>query len=252
MTTTESVPTGTGPTGTGSLLRVENLSVRYGAAQSLFDVSIDIPANGSLAVLGSNGAGKSTLARAVSGLVPSSGGKIFFDGKDVTKWSPTRIRRAGLIHMPEGRGVFPGLTVLENLRMALTTEKGSKEPFLERAFELFPVLGQRRKQLAGTLSGGEQQMLSLARALMVLPKLVIADEMSLGLAPKLVDLVFESLEKMREAGVAVLMIEQFASRALGFADQAIILQRGRVSWAGRADEAGEELLHAYLGGATAA
>jgi len=239
-------------TGSGPLLRVEDLSVRYGAAQSLFDVSLEIPANGSLAVLGSNGAGKSTLARAVSGLVPSSGGRIHFDGRDITKWSPTRIRRAGLIHMPEGRGVFPGLTVLENLRMALTTEKGNKEEFLERAFTLFPVLGQRRKQLAGTLSGGEQQMLSLARALMVLPKLVIADEMSLGLAPKLVDLVFESLDVMRKAGVAVLMIEQFASRALGFAEQAIILQRGSVTWSGRAADAGEELLHAYLGGATAA
>lgn len=247
MTTTETVSTGSGP-----LLRVEDLSVRYGAAQSLFDVSIEIPANGVLAVLGSNGAGKSTLARAVSGLVPSSAGRIWFDGHDITTWSPTRIRRAGLIHMPEGRGVFPGLTVLENLRMALTTEKGSKEEFLERAFTLFPVLEQRRKQLAGTLSGGEQQMLSLARALMVLPKMVIADEMSLGLAPKLVDVVFESLGRMREAGVAVLMIEQFASRALSFADQAIILQRGSVTWAGRADEAGEELLHAYLGGATAA
>jgi branched-chain amino acid transport system ATP-binding protein len=236
----------------GPLLRVEGLSVRYGAAQSLFDVSVDIPANGSLAVLGSNGAGKSTLARAISGLVPSSGGTISFDGKDITKWSPSKIRRAGLIHMPEGRGVFPALTVLENLRMALTTQRTGKDECLDHAFELFPVLGQRRKQLAGTLSGGEQQMLSLARALMVSPKLVIADEMSLGLAPKLVNLVFESLGRMRESGVTVLMIEQFASRALDFADSAIILQRGRVTWSGRADDAGEELLHAYLGGATAA
>lgn len=247
MTTSESLSAGSQP-----LLRVENLSVRYGAAQSLFDVTIDVPANSAMAVLGSNGAGKSTLARALSGLVPSSGGRIHFDGKDITKWSPTRIRRAGLVHLPEGRGVFPGLTVLENLRMALTTQRSGQQECLDHAFELFPVLGQRRKQLAGTLSGGEQQMLSLARALMVLPKLVIADEMSLGLAPKLVDVVFESLGKMREAGVAVIMIEQFASRALGFADQAIILQRGSVSWAGGADEAGEELLHAYLGGATAA
>ena len=250
MTTSESVSVGSG--GSGSLLRVENLAVRYGAAQSLFDISIDVPVNSALAVLGSNGAGKSTLARAISGLVPSSGGKVWFDGKDITKASPTKIRRAGLVHLPEGRGVFPGVTVLENLRMALTAQKGGQSQSLDRAFELFPVLGQRRKQLAGTLSGGEQQMLSLARALMVSPKLVIADEMSLGLAPKLVDVVFESLGKMREAGVAVLMIEQFASRALGFADQAIILQRGSVTWAGRADEAGEELLHAYLGGATAA
>jgi branched-chain amino acid transport system ATP-binding protein len=247
VTGSESVSGGSQP-----LLRVEGLSVRYGAAQSLFDVSVDIPANGSLAVLGSNGAGKSTLARAISGLVPASGGTIWFDGKDITKWSPSKIRRAGLIHMPEGRGVFPALTVLENLQMALTTQRTGKDECLDHAFELFPVLGQRRKQLAGTLSGGEQQMLSLARALMVSPKLVIADEMSLGLAPKLVNLVFESLGRMREAGVTVLMIEQFASRALDFADSAIILQRGRVTWSGRADDAGEELLHAYLGGATAA
>ena len=237
---------------TGPLLRVEHLSVRYGGAQSLFDVSIEIPANSALAVLGSNDAGKSTLARSLSGLVPPSGGRVFFDGKDITRWSPTKIRRAGLVHLPEGRGVFPGLTVHENLRMALTVQRSGKDAAFDHAFELFPVLGQRRKQLAGTLSGGEQQMLSLARALMVLPKLVIADEMSLGLAPKLVDVVFESLGKMRAAGVAVPMIEQFASRALGFADQAIILQRGAVTWSGRADEAGEELLHAYLGGATAA
>ncbi|SEP23381.1 ABC transporter ATP-binding protein [Trujillonella endophytica] len=242
MTTSEST----------SLLQVQHLAVRYGAAQSLFDVSIDIPVNSALAVLGSNGAGKSTLARALSGLVPPSGGRVIFDGKDISKWSPTKIRRAGLVHLPEGRGVFPALTVMENLRMALTTQRGGKDASLDHAFELFPVLGQRRKQLAGTLSGGEQQMLSLARALMVSPKLVIADEMSLGLAPKLVDVVFESLGKMREAGVAVLMIEQFASRALAFADQAIILQRGTVTWAGRAEDAGEELLHAYLGGATAA
>jgi branched-chain amino acid transport system ATP-binding protein len=156
------------------------------------------------------------------------------------------------VHLPEGRGVFPGLTVLENLRMALTTERGGRTEALGRAFEIFPVLGERRRQLAGTLSGGEQQMLSLARALTIEPRLIIADEMSLGLAPKLVDVVFESLERARSMGVSVLMIEQFASRALAFADSAIIIQRGRVSWSGRADQAGEELLHHYLGGATAA
>ena len=234
------------------LLRVTDLSVRYGAAQSLFGVSFDLPRNSAIAVLGSNGAGKSTLARALSGLVPSCGGSIEFDGTTMTKLSPTKIRRAGLLHLPEGRGVFPGLTVLENLRMALTAERRGRAECLERAFEIFPALGKRRRQLAGTLSGGEQQMLSLARALMIEPRLVIADEMSLGLAPKLVDVVFESLARARSLGVAVLMIEQFASRALDFADQALILQRGRVSWSGPAEQAGEELLHRYLGQATAA
>ena len=136
--------------------------------------------------------------------------------------------------------------------MALTTQRRGRNEALERGFEIFPVLGQRRRQLAGTLSGGEQQMLSLARALMIEPRLIIADEMSLGLAPKLVDVVFESLARARDVGVSVLMIEQFASRALAFADQAIIMQRGSVSWSGRAGQAGEQLLRRYLGGATAA
>ncbi|SHM64011.1 ABC transporter ATP-binding protein [Cryptosporangium aurantiacum] len=233
-------------------LQVSDLSVRYGAAQALAEVSFEIPPNSALAVLGPNGAGKSTLARALSGLVPKAGGTVRFGDRDLTKLSPAKVRRAGLVHLPEGRGVFPGLTVLENLRMGLAVDKGRRAEGLDRAFTLFPVLGERRRQLAGTLSGGEQQMLSLARALMIEPKLVIADEMSLGLAPKLVDLIFESLGRARSAGVSVLLIEQFAGRALDFADQCLILQRGRTSWSGPADAAGEELLHRYLGEATAA
>jgi branched-chain amino acid transport system ATP-binding protein len=140
--------------------------------------------------------------------------------------------------------------VLENLRMALTGARRGRAAALERAFDVFPVLGDRRRQAAGTLSGGEQQMLSLARAFMVEPRLIIADELSLGLSPKLVDVVFAGLERLRDDGVAVVMIEQFAARALAFADQALILQRGRLSWSGRVDEAGPELLHRYLGEAT--
>jgi branched-chain amino acid transport system ATP-binding protein len=233
------------------LLSVRNLSVRYGAAQALFDVSFDMPANSAVAVLGPNGAGKSTLARALSGLVAVAGGEAHLEGRNITKMSATGIRRAGLIHLPEGRGIFPALTVQENLRMALVLDRKSRGPALERAYEIFPVLKQRSRQQAGTLSGGEQQMLSLARALMVSPRLIIADEMSLGLAPKLVDIVFESLGRARAAGVSVLMIEQFASRALGFADQCLILQRGRLAWNGAAAQAGDELLHRYLGAAAA-
>jgi len=239
-------------TTTPPVLEVRNLSVRYGLAQALFDVTFDIPANSALAVLGPNGAGKSTLARAVSGLVPSTSGSVVLEGRDITKESPTAIRRAGMIHLPEGRGIFPGLSVLENLRMATVLDRRERNSALERAFEIFPVLGERRRQTAGTLSGGEQQMLSLARALMVSPRLIIADEMSLGLAPKLVDVVFESLERARSAGVSVLMIEQFASRALAFADNCLILQRGTAAWFGAADAAGDELLRRYLGEATAA
>jgi len=233
------------------LLSVRNLAVRYGPAQALFDVSFELRANTGVAVLGPNGAGKSTLARALSGLVRPSAGSIHLDGRDITKESPTAIRRAGLVHLPEGRGVFPGLTVLENLRMATVLDRRERTTALEKAFAVFPVLGDRRRQTAGTLSGGEQQMLSLARALMVSPALIIADEMSLGLAPLMVDTVFESLVRARSMGVAVLMIEQFASRALAFADSAVIMQRGTVAWAGPADAAGDELLHRYLGAATA-
>lgn len=238
-------------TATEPVLRVSDLSARYGAAHALAAVSFEMPPNSALAVLGPNGAGKSTLARVLSGLVPKTSGSVQLGGRDITQLSATGIRRAGLVHLPEGRGIFPGLTVLENLRMALMVDKQDRADSLERAFTIFPALAGRRRQQAGTLSGGEQQMLSLARALMVQPQLLIADEMSLGLAPKLVDVVFDSLATARAAGVSVLMIEQFASRALEFADHCLILQRGRMSWSGPADAAGEELLHRYLGEATA-
>lgn len=232
---------------TTALLKVRELTVHYGPAVALRDVSFDLPPNSALAVLGPNGAGKSTLARTLSGLVPPVHGSIELDGRPVAGHSSERIRRAGVVHLPEGRGVFAGLTVLENLRMATMGDRRHRAEALERALQIFPVLGERSGQAAGTLSGGEQQMLSLARALMVDPRLVIADEMSLGLAPKMVDVVFESLQRARAAGVAVIMIEQFATRALAFADHCLILQRGQVAWTGPAAEAGSELLHRYLG-----
>ncbi|MFG2969484.1 ABC transporter ATP-binding protein [Streptomyces sp. NPDC048288] len=229
------------------LLAVRDLTVRYGASQALRDVTFEVPPNSALAVLGPNGAGKSTLARALSGLVPAAAGRFALGGRDLTGQPPDAIRRAGLVHLPEGRGVFPSLTVLENLRMATAGDRRGRPAALERAFEIFPVLRERRRQAAGTLSGGEQQMLSLARALAADPRLVIADELSLGLAPKMVDVVFESLRRARAAGVAVVMIEQFASRALDFADRCLVLRRGSVAWAGDAGVAGPELLRRYLG-----
>ena len=237
---------------TTPLLVARDLSVRYGRALALSEVSVQVPADSAVAVLGPNGAGKSTLARVLSGLVRASSGTLELAGQDVTEASATAIRRAGLVHLPEGRGVFRTLSVQENLRMATVLHRRGREQAMERVFEIFPVLADRRRQTAGTLSGGEQQMLSLARALKVSPKLVIADEMSLDLAPLMVDTVFESLQRARAEDVAVLMIEQFASRALAFADHAVILQRGRVAWSGRAADAGDELLHRYLGDATAA
>jgi branched-chain amino acid transport system ATP-binding protein len=232
-----------------ALLSVQDLDVHYATVQALFDVSIAVAPGTVLAVLGANGAGKSTLARAVSGLVPSTKGTITFDGNDITKAQPHAIRRAGLVHIPEGRGIFPGLSVQENLRMAVrrvgTGEQ--RKSAVERAYEMFPRIADRRGQRAGTLSGGEQQMLALARALAVPPKLIIADEMSLGLAPLVVDFVFESIKRAAETGVTILLIEQFVHRALSLASQCVILKQGAVAWTGSAENAHQEVLDRYLG-----
>jgi branched-chain amino acid transport system ATP-binding protein len=231
------------------LLSVTDLRVKYGSVEALFGVSLEVPEGSVTAVLGANGAGKSTLARAVSGLVPAAAGRIEFAGEDTTRWPAHLIRRAGLVHIPEGRGVFPGLTVQENLRMAVrrvgTAEQRSGA--ITRAFELFPVLADRRSQRAGSLSGGEQQMLALARALAVPPRLIVADEMSLGLAPLVVDSVFESLEEAARSGVTVVLIEQFIHRALALATNCVILRQGEVVWTGAAAGAHQEVLDRYLG-----
>jgi branched-chain amino acid transport system ATP-binding protein len=239
----------TGATAGGTLLSTVGLDVRYGSVQALFDVSIDVPAGSVVAVLGANGAGKSTLARAVSGLVPSFGGRVTFDGRDITKAAPYDIRRAGLVHIPEGRGIFPGLSVQENLRMAVRRvgTPDQRRSAVDHAYELFPRLAERRSQRAGTLSGGEQQMLALARALAVPPKVIIADEMSLGLAPLVVDFVFENIQRASETGVTIVLIEQFIHRALGLADQCVILKQGSVAWRGPSEHARQEVLDRYLG-----
>jgi branched-chain amino acid transport system ATP-binding protein len=223
--------------------------VRYGPFRALFNVSLDMPKGAMVALLGPNGAGKSTLGRALSGLIPVTSGRIVLEGADVTKWAPHRRRQAGIAYIPEGRGIFPGLSVLDNLKMAVRQAGGRSErdEAIDRAIELFPVLGTRRVQRAGSLSGGEQQMLALARALAVDPKLVIADEMSLGLAPLVVDTVFEGIVRARNSGITVLLIEQFIHRALELADHCMILSRGHVGWAGAADDAGPEVLDRYLG-----
>jgi branched-chain amino acid transport system ATP-binding protein len=231
-----------------SLLSVENLSVRYGPARALTGVSLKLREGATTAVLGANGAGKSTLARAISGLVPVAGGSIRFGTSDITTWSPHRIRRAGLVYLPEGRGVFPGLSVRDNLQMAVATlPRGERQAAIERAVESFPRLGERSRQVAGSLSGGEQQMLSVARALSVSPRLIIADELSLGLAPRAVDAVFEALTVAMSAGTAILLIEQFVERAIELAGDCIILQRGVVRWSGRATDVAAEVLDRYLG-----
>ena len=239
----------------GTALTIEGLHVRYGPVTALGNVSIDVPAGNLLAVLGPNGAGKSTLGRAIAALVPCVAGRILLGGVDIVGWPPHRVRRAGLAYIPEGRGIFPGLSVVDNLRMAVRPvgNRDARRAAVERAIELFPVLGERSHQLAGSLSGGEQQMLGLARVLAVAPRVVIADEMSLGLAPRVVDQVFERIETVRRSGVTVVLIEQFVHRALAIADRCVIMSRGTVGWSGTPAEAGQEILDRYLGeeGATA-
>jgi branched-chain amino acid transport system ATP-binding protein len=235
------------------LLRVTDLEVAYGEARALFGVAFDVRAGSVTTVLGANGAGKSSLASAIAGVVKPTAGCIEFDGLDITGWTAHRISKLGLAYVPESRNIFPHLTVRDNLwaQIRFTVPASGRRAALDRAFEMFPILADRRRQQAGTLSGGEQQMLTLARVLAAPPKLLIADEMSLGLAPLMVDLVFESLGKARDEGVTVLLIEQFVERALGFADEAVILRHGLVGWRGHANQAGTELLAEYLGGETA-
>lgn len=231
------------------LLVVDALSVAYGEAKALTDVSFELAPGRVIAVLGANGAGKSSLAAALAGVVRPRGGRIVFDGTDITRRAPYRISRAGVAYVPEGRGIYPHLTVVDNLRAMLryAVAVRERERAVERAVALFPVLGQRRNQAAGTLSGGEQQMLSLARVLAAPPKLLVADEMSLGLAPMMVDVVFDALQRAKAAGVTVLLVEQYVERALALADDAIVLRQGEVAWRGPAADAHAEVLASYLG-----
>jgi ABC-type branched-subunit amino acid transport system ATPase component len=235
-------------------LVVTDLCVRYGEATALDGVSFSIDGGRALAVLGPNGAGKSSLARGLSGLVRPASGTITLDGKDIATWPAYRIRRAGLLQLPEGRGVFRSMSVNDNLKMAVRGVAGRRQrsEAIDLALTAFPNLASRRRQMAGRLSGGEQQMLSLARALATSPQLLVADELSLGLAPKLVDLVFDSLEQARRAGVTIVLIEQYVHRALAFADDCLILQRGTVAWHGPSGAAAAELLGGYLGEAMVA
>jgi branched-chain amino acid transport system ATP-binding protein len=235
-----------------SLVVLDDVSVMYGHARALSRVSFEVAPSSATAVLGANGAGKTTLARLLAGLMKPTHGRVIFDGMDITKMSAYRVSRAGIAWVPEGRGIFPGLSVLDNLRARLrrATTKDRRDDALARALDLFPILDERRHQRAATLSGGEQQMLALARVLAVPPRLLIADEMSLGLAPLIVNEIFDGLEAARRQGVTIVLIEQFIDRALSFSDRALILRRGEVAWEGIAADAGSEVLDAYLGPAT--
>ena len=207
-----------------------------------------------MALIGSNGAGKSTVARTVSGLVSATSGTVYFAGRDVTTSPAWRIARMGIAHVVEGRGVFASLTVEENLVLAFHQRAGRRAVLanLQRAFEAFPVLGERRRQKAGTLSGGQQRLLSLAKVLVVPPKLLVADELCLGLAPIVIDAVYNGLREINKSGTALLLVEQQVDRALELADKALVLDRGAVAYEGAASGALAAVEHTLTGAQAAA
>ena len=233
------------------MLKIRDLSVHYGKIKAVRQIDMDIAQGEIVSLIGANGAGKSTTWRALSGLVKAAGGSVEFEGKDITGWSAKAIVEAGISHCPEGRQIFPRMTVMENLELGAYTRKDTKNLSVEydRIFEYFPVLAQRRSQMGGTLSGGEQQMLAIGRALMSKPKLLLLDEPSLGLAPLLVEKIFEIIQNINREGMTVLLIEQNAWQALNIANRGYVMETGSVAVTGAA----AELLHndhvrrAYLG-----
>ena len=220
-------------------LQVEHVSAAYGPYRALFDVTFAVPAGGIAALIGSNGAGKSTVARVVTGLLASTEGTVRVGGTDVTGMATYRIARLGCAHVPEGRGVFADLTVEENLKVLFRQKLGRKQvpDALARAYESFPILGSRRKQHGGTLSGGEQRILSLAKVLVAPPRLLVADEISLGLAPVMMDAIYDGLRRINAAGTALLIVEQQVDRVLEIASTAVVLEHGSVAYDGPADGA---------------
>jgi len=234
------------------LLRVEKISVCYGAVEALREVSLQVDEGQMVGVLGANGAGKTTLLKAISGLVPIRSGTIEFEGKVLNEVPPHEIALMGVTHVPEGRGIFPTLTVEENLNLGgYGRPKDEVTRAKEEVFSLFPVLRERRRQLAGTLSGGEQQMLALGRGLMRNPRVMLLDEPSLGLAPILVEGVFKTIKEInRERGVTILLVEQNARKALNLVEYGYVLETGRIVIEGPAEElrTDERVRAAYLGG----
>ena len=233
------------------LLSVNELEAYYGRIRALKGVSLNVPEGGIVALLGANGAGKTTTLRVVSGLMRPSRGTVEFDGRRVDRVSAEQLVRLGIAHVPEGRQIFPDLTVRENLRLgAYTRQDGSAiAEDLQRVYQHFPILEQRSGQLAGTLSGGEQQMLAIGRALMAKPRLLLMDEPSLGLAPRLVKEIFRIIEEIRASGTTVLLVEQNVHMALTVADYGYVLESGRVALAdtSAALRQREEVQRSYLG-----
>ena len=221
------------------VLELRGVSAGYGPFRAVFDVSLSVGRGEALALLGATGAGKTTVARVATGLVAPAGGAVVVEGADLGGAPAHRFARAGIAHAPEGRSVFATLTVEENLRLSFRRSKGRRAvpDALEQAFAQFPALAGRRDQVAGTLSGGEQRMLSLARVLVEAPKLLVADELSLGLAPIVVDQIYAELRRLRGEGTALLIVEQHVAQALALCDRVALLEHGSVTWEGPAAEA---------------
>jgi branched-chain amino acid transport system ATP-binding protein len=234
------------------VLKIEGLTVYYGAVRALENLTLEVGAKEIVTLIGANGAGKSTTLRSISGLVRPKSGRILFDGKDITGMKPHKVTALGIAHVPEGRGIFANLTVAENLDLGayLRRDPAGVKRDLERALTLFPILKERFQQPSGTLSGGEQQMLAVARALMAQPRLLILDEPSLGLAPQVVERIFKVIVEINAGGTPVLLVEQNAYMALKTAHRAYVLETGHLVTSGTSAElrASEEIKKAYLGG----
>jgi branched-chain amino acid transport system ATP-binding protein len=234
------------------MLNVENINVHYGAIHALKEVSFHLEENEIVALIGANGAGKSTSLNTISGLLHPTSGRVVFAGEDISAVSPQEIVRKGIIQVPEGRRIFASMSVWENLEMGAFTRSNRAEinARMESVFERFPRLKERRKQAGGTLSGGEQQMLAIARALMAEPRVLLLDEPSMGLAPILVEQIFDIIREINESGTSIIQVEQNALMALSIADRGYVLDTGRVALEGSSDDLlhNPQVINAYLGG----
>lgn len=234
------------------MLKVKDLDVYYGMIHAIKGISFDVKEGEIVTLIGANGAGKTTILKAMSGMIKVKNGEVNYDGKDILTTEPHKIVGSGLAHVPEGRRVFAEMTVEDNLELGGFTDKNKakvKQGF-ENAYEKFPRLFERRKQIAGTLSGGEQQMLAIGRALMSQPKIILMDEPSMGLAPILVQQIFDIIQEINKSGTTVLLVEQNANMALSVADRAYVLETGRIVLSGKAKEllGNDDIKKAYLGG----
>ena len=231
------------------MLKLDCVNISYGAIQAVRDVSLEISKGQVVTIIGANGAGKSTLLKSVVGLEPVVTGRVFLDGKDITSVSAHKRTKLGVALSPEGRGVFPDQTVQDNLLLGAYAVTDSTAQKIERSYKMFPRLRERQDQMAGTLSGGEQQMLAIARALMCDPKLLLLDEPSLGLAPIIIQDIFKTIRTLRETGLTILLVEQMANQALAVADFAYVLETGRITHQGKGSDLlnDEKVRAAYLG-----